>query len=629
MTGELGVTSDDRLGGRFEDALAAHHAGDLVEAERRYRLVLARDPNHFDALHMLGIVYAQRGDFVQAEHLIERALAIDPDHVDALFNRGNMLRELKRYDAALASYEQALIRDGAHVMAHINRGVALFALRRYAEALASYDRALALRPDDAGTLTNRGNVLLALGRAAEALASHARAIALKPDFAEAHSNRGKALLEIGEPEPALSSYDRATALNPGDAKAHFHRGIALGALSRWEDAVAAYDRAVALKPNDVDVYANRGNALLHLGLPEAALESFERMVAFDPRAADAHYNRAVGLHALGRFDEALASVAAAIAIDPAHAKAHHTNALLLLVKGDFARGWEEFEWRWLHKDLVGGKRAFQRPLWRGDVALGGKTVLLHGEQGLGDALQFCRYVPMVAELGAHVVLEVAPALTALMQSLAGSPEVIGFGSALPDFELHCPLLSLPLAFKTDAASIPSTVPYLHPDPRSLDKWRARMAAIERPRIGLVWAGNPHHSNDHARSIGLEALLPLMRSARGRFVSLQRDLRDGDAEIMRAEPAIIHPGHELASFGDTAAVISMLDLVITVDTAVAHLAGALGKRLWLLLASNPDWRWQLNRSDSPWYPTARLFRQPRAQDWESVIGEVGRALQRDF
>ena len=295
-------------------------------------------------------------------------------------------------------------------------------------------------------------------------------------------------------------------------------------------------------------------------------------------------------------------------VDPDLAEAHWNLALALLATGDFERGWQEHEWRW-RANVIGPEQSFRQPLWLGAEDLTGKTILLHNEQGLGDALQFVRYAPQVRQRGARVVLRVQRPLLSLMAGLAGADHVIAEGDALPEFDYHCPLLSLPLAFGTHLQNIPAGIPYLHPAADRLAKWQSILGERTAPRIGLAWSGNPAHKNDRNRSIALKQLLPLLSVPGVRFVSLQRDLREDDAAVLGNLPALVSIGAQLDDFADTAAAISLLDLVITVDTAVAHLAGALGKPVWVLLPFAPDWRWLLKREDSPWYPTARLFRQP--------------------
>jgi hypothetical protein len=325
---------------------------------------------------------------------------------------------------------------------------------------------------------------------------------------------------------------------------------------------------------------------------------------------------------LGRLDEARASFDRAVGIRPDFAQARWNRAQAMLLAGDFAQGWREHEWRLkAHPEL---QRAFAQPLWLGEVPLDGKTILLHAEQGLGDTLQFCRYAPLVAARGGRVVLEVQKPLVDLMRDLPGVAAVVARGEPLPDFDLHCPLLSLPLAFGTRLDTIPAQMPYLGAPAERAAGWEARLT--KRPRIGLVWSGNAGHKRDRARSIPLYALMPVFDLDAATFVSLQKEARAADAAVLKQTAKLIDVGAELETFADTAALIRQLDLVIAVDTSVAHLAGALGKPLWLLLPAAPDWRWLAGREDSPWYPTARLFRQTVTRAWGPVVARVRAALE---
>jgi hypothetical protein len=294
--------------------------------------------------------------------------------------------------------------------------------------------------------------------------------------------------------------------------------------------------------------------------------------------------------------------------------------------GDFERGWKEFEWRWEVKEASVRRHGFdQQRLWRGEQPIAGKTILLHAEQGLGDTIQFVRYVPDVAALGAKVIVQVHPELKTLISSVAGADGVIGKSEHVPSFDLHCPLLSLPVAFNTRLVSIPAKIPYLSGTSERTASWADRLPKSATPKIGIAWAGNPKHANDGWRSIALPRLMPLLSASGFQFVSIQKDLRDGDLEFLRKQPQLIHLGDQITDFSETAAIMPHLDLVVTVDTAVAHLAGALGRPVWVLLDHTPDWRWMVEREDSPWYPSARLFRQQTGGDWESVVGRVVEAL----
>jgi hypothetical protein len=315
-------------------------------------------------------------------------------------------------------------------------------------------------------------------------------------------------------------------------------------------------------------------------------------------------------------------------VRPDFADAHYNEAHSRLLTGDLRRGFEKFEWRWEIEPYAGFKREFAQPQWVGTEEIAGKTILLHAADGFGDTLHLCRYTPLVAAWGAHVILEVQKSLQELMGSLAGGAQVLARGDPLPEFDLQCPLLSLPRAFGTELATIPSATPYLFVPPPRADSWNARLGPPHRPRIGLAWSGDPTHSNDRNRSIALDRLLPLVNGVDATFVSVQREVRPGDAAVLRSRSDILHFGAELKDFSDTAALISNLDLVVSVDTSVAHIAGALAKPVWILLTFLPDWRWLLDREDSPWYPTARLFRQDDTRRWDGVIPRV-RAVLQDF
>ncbi len=471
--------------------------------------------------------------------------------------------------------------EAAHVLALAQAG-----LGRHDEALESYDRALRLRPDAAAVLNDRGASLLALGRPEEALQCYDRAIAADPRYAAAFSNRGSVLERLERYDAALANYNRALALQPDFVDALYNRGNVLKALRRYEDALASYDRALALRPDHAEAHNNRGQALKELL----------------------------------RYDEALKSYNSALAVAPDHVAAHCNAAALRLVTGDFERGWADYEWRWKKESVAAAARQFRQPQWRGDAPLAGKTILVHSEQGAGDAIHFCRYVPMLLAAGADVVFEVLPPLQTLMADFVPAARVVVKGSPLPPFDLHCPLLSLPLAFGTRLDTIPAEPAYLHARAETAAAWRARLGPKTRPRIGLMWSGNPKHELNHTRSMSFRRLLPLIE-ADATFISLQMEVGDDDATVLREHGDVVQFGRDLGDFAQTAGLVAELDLIVTVDTSAAHLAAALGRPTWILLSFVADWRWLLEREDSPWYPTARLFRQTQAGDWDGVIARV--------
>jgi tetratricopeptide (TPR) repeat protein len=463
------------------------------------------------------------------------------------------------------------------------------------------------------------------GRLADAERIYRRVLEVDPDNREALHLLGLIAHQVGNSALAVQLIGRAILRGP-DPYFLNNRGAALQKLGRYSDALADYDAALALKPGYVEALGNRGIVLQKLTRFQEALSSHEQALATNPGYADAWSNRGDTLLQLGRYDEALASYANALAIDPHHANAHFNAGQCRLLLGDFARGWKEYEWRWKTEALAPGKVEFAQPLWLGSENLAGKTIYVHAEQGFGDTIQFVRYAEALAGKGATVVLGVQPSLKSLLSGVAGAHQVLSDGERLPAFDFHCPLLSLPLAFDTRLETIPAAIPYLRASTAALHKWQAKLGPKQSPRVGIVWSGRPSHLHDHLRSIALARLAGLAPPGVA-LVSLQNALRPEDANALSANPHIVHFGAELEDFSDTAALVSLMDLVISVDTSVAHLAGAMGRPVWILLPFAPDWRWMVGREDSPWYPTARLFRQPAIGDWDSVIDRVRLALGR--
>ena len=607
----------------LEQALAAYRAGQFAEAEEICLQIIETRQDFFDAVYVLAVVQAMLAKHDLALANYDRALALQPQHAEALSNRGNTLKALERYDEALESYDRALSLQPNYAAALINRGAALYDLKRYHEALESYDRALALRPDAVDALYNRGGVLHELKRYDEAIASYDRALTLRPDLAEAHANRANTLNELKRFDEALDGFDRTLVLRPNLIEAIFNRGNTLNGLKRYDDALAAYERTLALQPGHAGAHYNRATTLHEIGRYEEALTSHDRALALQPDFPKALSNRGATLYELRRHGEALASYDRAIALQPDFPEAHWNAASLRLLAGDFARGWAEYEWRWKYEAMALAKRNFAQPLWCGE-ALNGETILLHAEQGLGDTIQFARYAPLVAARGGRVILEVDRRLHEVMTSLSGVTQVVSRGDTLPNFDRHCPLLSLPLAFGTEFETIPSSTSYLSAPSQKVTDWGIRLGAKGRRQVGLIWSGNPAHKRDQNRSVGLSTLLPILHTG-ATFVSLQKDIRPADAAVLAQRGDIVEFADKLGDFSDTAALMAQLDLIISVDTSTAHLAGALGRPVWILLPYLPDWRWLLDRDTSPWYPTARLFRQDETRDWNRVVQHVCTAL----
>ena len=520
-------------------------------------------------------------------------------------------------------YNQLFAPAPGDPVAAYQRGTELRRERRVAEALGAFDRASALKPDYAEAHNSRGIVLANLDRPEEAVAAFDRAIALKPDYAEAYNNRGIVLQDLKRLAEALASFDMALARQLNNASVHNNRGTVLRELKRQDDAVSSFTTAIALKPDYAEAYYNRATAQHEMSRFDEAIADFDAAIAMKPDYADAYNNRGVTLQDVKRLEEALADFHRASALLPDFAEVHCNKAYCSLLMGKLEQGWRLHEWR-KNTAMPVGNRSFPGPLWLGREEVGGKTVFVHWEQGLGDTLQFCRYGKLLTARGAKVVMSVQEPLYGLLGQLGPGVQVLHQDEAPAAFDFHCPMMSLPLALATTLQNIPSADRYLVADDSLRRQWSARLPPPTRRRIGLVWAGSKSHKNDRNRSMDLSALARLF-DADAHCMSLQKEVRDGDAAVLEQYPHLFRCGDELKDFSDTAAVIDLLDLVITVDTSVAHLAGAMGKPVWIMLPFNSDWRWLVDRDDSPWYPTVRLFRQHDPHSWDNVISSLQAAL----
>jgi tetratricopeptide (TPR) repeat protein len=524
-----------------------------------------------------------------------------------------------RLERAIEGYRQVLRSDPLQPEALHFLSVAEAQSGRHEAALASIGLVLRLQPDNATAFNHQGNILVGLDRHTEALMSYNRAIELDPTLVDAFYNRGGAFMTLGQHEQAVRSYESALALDPTHARAHNNLGNVRYDLGQFSEALAHHDQATRLDANFVDGWVNAANSLRRLGRYDEALERSARALERSPDHAEANSCHGATLAAIGRETEALQYYQRALALQPTLAEATWNEALALLSRGNFREGWPRYESRWKVKSLNLTRYGGDRAAWFGQESLQDKVILLHAEQGYGDSIQFCRYAPLVAKRGARVVLGVPSALRTLMSTLEGV-EVVVAQVPIPQCDFHCPLLSLPLALGTELQTIPDAVPYLRADIANQAIWSKRLGPRVAPRIGLAWSGRPTHTNDANRSIPLHELLPLTQCD-VECVSLQKEIRDTDLAAFNALPTLHRAGEALVDFADAAALVAELDLVITVDTALAHLAGALGKPVWILLPYVADWRWLQERDDSPWYPTAKLFRQPAPKDWGSVIERV--------
>ncbi|NTW51244.1 MAG: tetratricopeptide repeat protein [Chlorobiaceae bacterium] len=636
-------------------------AAQTQEHRRAVELIdraIAIFPHHADSHFNRGQALQALGQWDDAAASFDMAIALKPDYVDAWLNRGNAKLRLKAWAAALASYEKVIGLQPDHAEAWANRGLVLHELKEWDAALVSYDKATGLNPDYAEAWLNRGNTLLELREREAAIASYDRATEINPGFIEAWYNRGRTLMELKAWDAAVASYDRLTAINPDFIEAWYNRGLAMKALGRLEEALASYDRLIALdsvladawfnralvlqemkrleeavesynrviviKPDYAEAWSNRGVALKELKQLDAALASYDNAISFKPDYPEAWYNRGNALIELKQFHTALDSYDRATALRSDYANANWNKSIVLLSEGDYLKGWELYEWRWRADGFPSPERDFRRPLWLGGESINGKTILLHSEQGLGDTIQFSRYVNLVAALGARVVLEADPPVIGLLRQLEGVAEFVVKGDRFPWFDLHCPLMSLPLAFKTTLETIPSASGYLSSEPTKLDEWSRRLGGKAKPRIGLAWSGRPQHQNDHNRSLPLALLVQLLPPG-FQYVSLQKEINEVDWPTLDSQTEIVYYGDDLKDFTDTAALCELMDVVVSVDTSVAHLGAAMGRPTMVMLPFIPDWRWLLDRNDSPWYDSVRLYRQEIQGDWTGVLTRLSADL----
>ena len=577
----------------LEHARQCERAGQPAKAEFLYRQALGQFPDMAEAAHRLGIILCGSGRTEEGIAWLQRASALAPD-------------------------DEVLWRD---------LGAALGNSGRTEEAAGAFHRAVTIRPAFPDAWTNLGIVLARLDRREDAIAAFRAAADLAPADSSVHCRLGRAFEEAGQFEDAVEAFLRAVTLDPKFAQAHDDLGTALRGAGRPAEAEAAHRLAIALDPDFAAAHMNLGLTLYALHRMEEAVETSRRAIALDPEHADNYNNLGAALYALGRNGEAAAALEHALARRPGHPGIHLNYAMALLRLGRMREGWAEFEWR-RRTEAYTSCQNLPCAEWRGEP-LRGRTIVLHGEQGLGDSLHFVRYAPLVAARGGRVVALTAPPLVRLLATVPGVTTVV---SALPypsESDIHLPLMSLPHVFGTELDTIPVDIPYVFPDPAEVEAWGGRLAGLPGLKVGLVWAGGfrPHEPLANSRSLGPDGFAALAAIPGISLVSLQKGSSAEQAKAPTAGLRLVDWMDEMADFADTAALVANLDLVISVDTSVAHLAGAMGKPVWILLRFDGCWRWLENCGDSPWYPTARLFRQPAPGQWEPVLLTVADALRR--
>ena len=576
------------------------------------------------ALYRSGLQHLHAGRHLDAQLACQQALAIDAGHADSLHLMGLLLLQTQQYDHAVEWLSRAILQDPRTDYLS-TLGIALKQMGRLDDALRVFDKAVQLKPDDAELWKQFGGVLVAVDRAADALVAFQRAMQLNPSHWEAAYQSGILLHQLQRFDEALLQFNACDRLRPAHAPTLQMRARAFRALKRYQECLADNTRAHVLDPADPYTCNNMGDALLWLGRYDDGLQWFDKALALRPDFIEVLLNKGFALFHMHRFDEAAETYRRVTELDPGNARAAWQLAHLALLSGNFAAGWAGREARWRAPDFSPEYPKFSQPKWLGHEPIDGKTILVHVDEGVGDTLQFARYLPLMADRGARVVLIAQDALCPLLSGVRGVSECVPFSArTYPSFDMHCPIMSLPLAFGTTLETIPPAN-YLPPLPvERIAQWENRLGPHDRLRVGLVWSGNPKQGNDRNRSMPFAHLAPLL-DLDATFVSLQKDPRPGDAALL-AKSNVVDLTANLTDFAETAALVSCLDVVITVCTGVAHLAATLGRPTWVMLPYLPDWRWLLDRDDSPWYPTVRLFRQDGARDYTRVVESVRTELK---
>ncbi|WP_420993621.1 tetratricopeptide repeat protein [Cupriavidus sp. 30B13] len=609
----------------FEDALLAHRRGDVATAAQGYRAAIAQNPGHAQALHLLGLLYHQQGQHDLAISHIERAATLQPQDATIHLNLGIALRAAGRTDQAIACFRKALALSPTMAAAHYNLGNAYAAEQRHTDAVESFLDVVKLQPNDLAALNNLGNALLALQRHREAVDVLERALQLAPGHALLHNNLGIAHHALQETDRAIGHFTAAAAADPGYVSAHINLGNLLHAQERNAAAAVAFETALACDPASVPALVGAGSALSAMERYAEAVAHLESAVRLQPQLVPAWYNLGCARLALRAYGAALEAFDQVLRLAPGFAPAHLNRAHTWLAMGDYQRGWPEYEWRFQTIHSVPSSPTSDLPRWHGE-ALDHQVLLIRAEQGLGDTLQFVRFIPLAAQQAPPLVLAVQPELVPLLDpnAKAWGVKLIAQNDPCPEATLQCPLLSLPyrLGMTLETLHPPSPTPYLAAPESYRAKWCNALQDLKRRKIGLAWSGRIRRNEN--RAIPLAKLAPLLALDHIDWVILQHDIGEVDLDMLKSSPhaARIHRFDDtVKDFADTAALMEQLDAVVSIDTSVAHLAGAMHKPLWLMLPFAADWRWFAGSESSLWYPATRRVYQSQPGDWGSVIQEI--------
>ena len=587
----------------------------MVEAERLYDQAFALSPNNATLLYFRGTLLLQTGRANAGIREIEASIRLVPNNADALYNLGLAYRGQGRLDDAIRCYQNALCIRPDYYNALYNIGNAYKDQGRLDDAIVQYSNILRIKPESPDALINLGNALQAQGKTEKAIFCYKEALRFRPDSLDALINIGLSHQEEGKLCEAIQYFTDALRMRPDCAEALNHLGVALQGQGAFDASIARLREALRLKPDYPEALNNLGNVLRGRGHIDEAVSCYMKALRIRPNFPDLRINFGNILKDYGRLNEAMNHYAEALRYNPNYADAHLHQSFILLLVGNFEAGWQKYEWRWKSKGVQWHNHNF--PLWDGG-RLDGKSILIHCEQGYGDSIQFVRYAKLIKELGAQVILYCPASLSRLFESVTGVDCLVVHGADIPRCDCQVPMLSLPLLVKTTVATIPSQTPYLTADPSLVEKWHNRFGKIKNFRVGIVWRGKPDHNNDANRSIAFEVFLKLFDAIGCLFIIMQNALTKDEISYCHGKNNVIDISEFLTDFAETAAAISCVDLVISVDTSVAHLAGALNIPVWTLLPFVPDWRWLLGRNDSVWYSSMKLFRQQKIGDWGAVI-----------
>ncbi|MBM0743085.1 FkbM family methyltransferase [Phormidium sp. CLA17] len=620
---EIPQVNSTALEVQLSEAQQHYQSGNLVEAEAVYRQIIQQDPRQVEALFWLALLADQAGRSQDSINCYEQVLTLQPNSAETHGNLGSVLLKLDRVEEAIAHHRQALALIPNNAKAHYNLAIALYEQKQDQEAIVLYQQAIVLQPDYANAHHNLGMTLHRQAKPEEAIACYRQAVQLEPNHASAHNSLAVALYQQNKLDEAIEHYQQAIAIYPGYVNAHDNLGIALKQQGKLEDAAIHFQQAIAFNPSYANAYINLGNAMRELGRFNEAIAYCEESIRLQPTNADARNTYGCVLVDLARFVDAIACFEDAVRLRPDFADAHLNMGIILLQIGEFRRGFEEYHWRWKTKQCPDLR--YTQALWTGEN-LNGKVILLTAEQGFGDTIQFARYAPMVAARGGEVIIACQKPLLRLVATVPGVSRCVDRDKDNIDIHTHAPLLELPYILGTTTDTIPATVPYLSPSDQSVI--RLEVPPDTRLKIGIVWATNPSNSTSSKRSCSLSHFISLLKVPGIALYSLQKEQPPTDLALLHT-PRLQDLQDQLTDFADTAAAIAQLDLVITVDTAVAHLAGALGKPTWTLLPHIADWRWLTDRDDNPWYPTMRLFRQNQPATWDELFTRVAAALDQEL